>query len=131
MVRWFPFLLAALSSLAIASLAPDGRRPFEFDWQISLATLSFSLAKADHIAACAALSALALFAAGRARWGVAMCLALLVGLGWELAQGTIVGRGPRLSDMAPDALGAALGCLLAIAMGRTIEVPPNTVPRPR
>jgi len=56
---------------------------------------------------------------------------LLVGLGWELAQGTIVGRGPRLADLAPDALGAVLGCLLATATRWTIEVLPHLAPRPR
>jgi VanZ family protein len=131
MVRWLPFLVAALFSLAMASRAPNGRRPFQFDWEISAAALSFSLAKADHIAACAALAFLALLAAGRARWGVAMTLTLIVGFGWELAQASIVGRGPRLADLAPDAVGAALGCVLAAVSLWTIEVLPNPVPRPR
>jgi VanZ family protein len=126
MVRWLPFALVALFSLAMAAAAPDGRRPFEFDWELSAATLSFSLTKANHVAACAALAFLALLAAGRERWAQAMGLTLLVGIGWELAQGTVVGRGPRLSDLAPDALGAALGCLLASASLWTIEVLPTS-----
>lgn len=115
----------------MASLAPDGRRPFEFDWEISAAALSFSLGKVDHIAVCAALALLAWAAAGRDRWGVAIGLTLLVGAGWELAQGTIVGRGPRLSDLAPDALGAAAGCLLGWVGRWTIEVLPTPASRTR
>lgn len=131
MIRWLPFIAAALSSLAAASLAPHGRRPFEFDWQLTADTLAFSLAKPDHVAACALLAALAFWAAGRARWGWAMALTLAVGLGWEIAQGTVVGRGPRLSDLAPDALGAALGCSLAAVALWTIEHPPTRVLRLR
>lgn len=131
MVRWLPFLAAALFSLAMASRAPKGRRPFQFDWEISAATLSHSMAKPDHIAACAILAFLAALAAGRTRWGVAMALTLLVGLGWELAQASIVGRGPRLSDLAPDAIGATLGCALGTARLWTIELLPNPSPRTR
>ena len=131
MVRWLPFVVAALFSLAMASAAPDGRRPFEFDWQLSAAALSFSLVKANHITACAALGFLALLAAGRERWGQAMLVTLLVGLGWELAQTTVVGRGARLSDLDPDALGAALGCGLAAVSLWTIELRPTPSTRSR
>src|SRR5688572_18272529 len=77
-VRWLPFAAAAFLSLALATLAPDGRRPFDFDWEISPITLAFSLSKANHIAACATLAFLALLAAGRGRWRQSMALTVLV-----------------------------------------------------
>jgi VanZ family protein len=52
------------------------------------------------------------------RWLWALLLTVAVGACWELAQTTIVGRTARLSDLLPDAVGAALGCLLGAGLLR-------------
>gem|GEM_PF-4577379 len=33
------------------------------------------------------------------------------GWGWELAQSTVIGHQARLADLAPDTVGALLGCI--------------------
>ena len=112
LLRWLPFMVVALLSIVIAAWAPLGRKPFQLDWNLSAATLAFSIQKSPHIVACAVLALLAVVAAGRRRLPLAFALAVLVGAGWELAQTTVVGHAARLADLAPDALGAILGCLI-------------------
>ena len=120
-LRWLPFMSTALFSLAMSALAPDGRRPFHIDWTLSVATLEFSIVKAPHIGATAVLAFLGVLGSGRDRWPLALGLTVLVGAGWELCQTTVIGHYARLSDLAPDTLGAAIGCLLAAAAMWTLE----------
>ena len=115
-LRWWPFALAAAGSVLASALAPQGRKPFQFDLDVGLAALQFSLAKDPHIGAAALLAALAVAATGRARWGLAWALTVAVGGGWELGQSTVIGHTARLADLAPDALGAAFGCLWGVCM---------------
>jgi len=121
MLRWLPFVATALFSLVMSGLAPDGRRDFYIDWSLSRDALEFSIFKAPHIGATAVLAFLAVLAAGRERWTLALLLAVVVGAGWELCQTTVVGHYARLADLAPDTIGALIGCMLATAALSTIE----------
>jgi len=125
-LRWLPFVATALFSLVMSALAPDGRRPFHIDWSLSIDALEFSIVKAPHICACAVLAFLAVLGAGRQRWTRALLLTVAVGAGWELCQTTVIGHYARLSDLAPDTLGALIGCMLASASLWTIEEWPQT-----
>lgn len=112
LLRWLPFVAAAGFSLVMAAQAPDGRHPFDIDLNLGRDALAVSIVKAPHIGAGAALALLAVIATGREQWRMALVLTVLVGLGWELCQSTVIGRYARVSDLVPDALGALLGCAL-------------------
>jgi len=120
-LRWMPFAATALFSLVMSAMAPEGRRPFHIDWSLSAAALEFSIVKAPHIGATALLAWLAVFAGGRTRWPLGLLLTVLVGAGWELCQTTVIGHYARLSDLAPDTLGALIGCLLGVVSLWTLE----------
>jgi len=111
-------------------MAPDGRRPFAIDWQLTEPELAFSLVKAPHIAASGFLALLALLGADRDRWIRPVLWCVLVGAGWELCQTTVIGHTARLADLAPDALGACLGCLLGHAAAWTAGTLPHADNRP-
>jgi VanZ family protein len=128
-LRWLPFVATALFSIVMSALAPDGRRPFYIDWSLSLDALEFSIVKPQHIGATAVLAFLAALAAGRQRWPLALFLTVAVGAGWELCQTTVIGHYARLSDLAPDTLGALIGCMLATASLWTIEEWPQRTDR--
>jgi VanZ family protein len=127
LVRWVPFAAAALFSLALAAVAPDGRKPFYIDWSLSREALEFSIVKLPHIGAAAFLAVLGVFGAGRPRWLLALALTILVGWGWELSQTTVAGHHARLSDLLPDTLGALLGCMVGSRVLRLIELRPIRV----
>ena len=76
------------------------------------------------------LAALGVLGSGRDRWPLALALTVLTGAGWELCQTTVIGHHARLSDLAPDTLGAAIGCLLAVAALWTLEPPRARGQRP-
>jgi VanZ family protein len=124
-LRWLPFAAAALFSLAMSALAPEGRRPFDIDWSLSAATLELSVIKAPHIGACALLALLGVLGAGARGWPLALLLTVLVGAGWELCQTTVIGHSARLADLAPDSLGALIGCGLGVASLWLIAAPPG------
>jgi hypothetical protein len=128
-LRWLPFVATALFSLVMSLHAPAGRRPFHIDWSLSAAALEFSIAKMPHISATAVLALLGVLATGRQRWLLALALTVLVGAGWELCQTTVIGHYARLADLAPDTLGAFIGCLLGIASLWAIEPAPHDRPR--
>ena len=109
-LRWLPFAGVGLASLVESALAPLGRKPFQFDWSLSVEALHFSITKGPHIGATMLLAFLAVVATGRQRPLLAFALTLLIGAGWELGQTTVVGHSARLADLAPDAVGALLGC---------------------
>jgi hypothetical protein len=121
MLRWLPFATAALFSIVMSAMAPDGRRTFHIDWSLSMDALEFSIVKAPHISACAVLALLGVMATGRQRWPLALLLTVAVGAAWEICQTTVIGHYARVSDLAPDTLGAAIGCLLGAASLWTIE----------
>lgn len=122
LLRWLPFVAAAIYSLVMAADAPFGRKPFTIDWSLSRAALEFSIVKAPHIGATAVLAFLGVIAVGRERWTRALLLTVLVGWGWELCQTTVAGRTARLSDLAPDSIGALIGCMLGVAAIWTAEM---------
>lgn len=114
-LRWLPFIVAAGFSIAVSALAPEGRHGFHIDWNIDLASIEFSVVKAPHIGATVMLAMLGVLATGRRAWIRAFALTVLVGAAWELGQSTVIGHQARLSDLAPDALGALAGCVLGAA----------------
>ncbi len=116
LLRWLPFIAAALLSIGLSAWAPMGRKAFHLEWDLSVAALTFSIHKAPHIAASAALALLAMMGTGRRRLLLAFALAVLVGGCWELAQTTVVGHAARLADLAPDAIGALLGCAWGVIL---------------
>ena len=118
LLRWLPFVAAAMFSLVMAAQAPDGRHAFDIDWSLGRDALALSIVKAPHIGAGAALALLAVFATGREQWRLALLLTVLVGAGWELCQSTVVGRSARVCDLAPDAVGALLGCAMGMLSPR-------------
>ena len=122
-LRWLPFVATALFSLLMSAVAPEGRRPFDFDWSLSAAALEFSIVKLPHIGATAILACLGVLATGRQRWPIALALTVLIGAGWELCQTTVIGHYARLSDLAPDTLGAFIGCMLGAASLWAVELP--------
>ena len=110
-LRWLPWASAALLSIAVAFLAPEGRKPFDIDWSLTRAAWEFSIVKGPHIGVSAVLALLAVIGTGRHRLGLAFAITVLVGAGWELGQTTVIGHQARLTDLAPDAIGAFFGCL--------------------
>jgi VanZ family protein len=119
----------SLFSLVLSAMAPDGRHPFAIDWHVDTAEIAFSIVKAPHIGATALLALLALLGTGRERWLWALVSCVLVGAGWELCQTTVIGHTARLADLAPDALGAGLGCLLGTAAAWTMDTLPTAAHR--
>lgn len=81
--------------------------------------------KLDHAAAFAALALLARCGwPGVARWRLALPL-LVYGVAIELAQAVSgTGRVASISDIAADALGIALGLVIAWALGRVGRAAP-------
>ena len=111
-MRKLPFWMLACVTMLVAYRAPYGRRPAQFDWDISWAAIEWSLYKPLHILMCTALMVLGVLAYKWKRWWLAALLTMLVGLGWEIAQTTVAGHNPRLADLAPDFLGVVLGWLI-------------------
>ncbi len=111
-IRIMPFWMLAFASILMAFRAPYGRKPFEFNLDLSLEMIEFSAWKPLHIVACALLMVLGVLAYKWQRWWLAALLTMLVGLSWELAQTTVAGHNARLADLIPDFLGVALGWLI-------------------
>ncbi len=109
-LRAWPFVAASIFTIGVSALAPNGRKPFFLDTDLGWNALAFSLAKDPHIGAAALLALLAVIATGRHRLLRAFVLTLVVGACWELGQTTVIGHTARLADLAPDAVGALLGC---------------------
>jgi VanZ family protein len=120
-LRKLPFWLLAALTLMIAYRAPYGRRPPEFDFDMSWDAIVWALQKPLHIAACALLMVFGVLAYKWERWWLAAVLTMLVGLGWEIAQTTVVGHNPRLADLAPDFLGVVLGWLIVEGLRHALK----------
>ncbi len=112
LIRKLPFWMLAFASVLIAYHAPYGRKPYDFDWDLSWAAIEWSLYKPLHIAGCALLMVLGVLAYRWKRWWLAATLTMLVGLSWEFAQTTVAGHYARIADLAPDFLGVVLGWLI-------------------
>jgi hypothetical protein len=116
-LRVLPFAVAGVLSLWVAGRAPSGRQPFQVDLSLSARDLLQSMSKVPHLRSTAVLFLLAALAVGSHRLVVALLLTILVGVGWELAEATVVGHHARLADLAPD-LVAGLTALAIIAAVR-------------
>ena len=116
--RAVPFGLVSAFSILLAAHAPDGRKPWAFDVDLSRAALADSMPNHPHVAASAFVLCLAALAVGWRRLPWAVVMTVLVGLGWELGQTTVVGHHARLRDLIPDLVGALLAAgILAIIAG--------------
>lgn len=111
-MRKLPFWMLAFATILVAYHAPYGRRPMEFDFDMSWGAILWAAQKPLHILACAILMVLGVMAYQWKRWWLAALLTMLVGLSWEIAQSTVIGHNPRLADLVPDFLGVILGWLI-------------------
>lgn len=106
-LRALPFAFASALSLLLVGQAPDGRRPFQMDLSLSAEDLARSMTKVAHFESIAILFLMAVLAVGSRRLLTALVLTMLVGLGWELAETTVIGRNARLADLAPNLVAGA------------------------
>ena len=113
-LRIVPFACLAVLSLWVAGSSPLGRKPFQFDWTISGSELAQVVTKANHLISTAVFLLLATLAVGTNRLLLAFGLTMLVGLGWELAETTVVGHHARLIDLVPDLIGTLTGLVLVV-----------------
>lgn len=111
-LRVLPFTALALASVWAANRAPDGRRPPQMDFTVTLEAIANALTKVPHIASMAMLFVLAILATGHSRVWLAAVLTFLVGVSWELVQTTVVGHNPRVVDLFPNLVGIAVGWII-------------------
>ncbi len=111
-LRVLPFTALALASIWAANRAPDGRRPPQMDFTVTLEAIANALTKVPHIASMAMLFVLAVLATGYSRIWLAVVLTFLVGVSWELVQTTVIGHNPRVVDIFPNLVGIAVGWII-------------------
>lgn len=114
-LRMLPFTALALASIWAANRAPDGRRPPQMDFTVTLEAIANALTKMPHIASMAMLFVLAVLATGYSRIWLAAVLTFLVGVSWELVQTTVVGHNPRVVDLFPNVVGIAIAWIIVSA----------------
>ena len=117
-LRIVPFACLAVLSLWVAGRSPLGRKPFHIDWSISVSELAQVVTKTPHLISTAVLFLLATLAVGN-RLLLAFGLTMLVGVGWELAETTVVGHHARLIDLVPDLIGT-LSALVFVVLARWV-----------
>jgi hypothetical protein len=113
-LRGAPFVIVAALSIFVAAQAPYGRKPFAIDFSISRADLAWSMTKVAHLRSIAIIFLLAVLMVGTQRLMLAFALTMLVGVGWELAETTVVRHHARLADLAPNFV-SGLATLAVIA----------------
>jgi len=118
-LRIVPFACLAVLSLWVAGRSPLGRKPFQFDWTISGSEVARVVTKVPHLRATSVLFLLATLAVGTNRLLLAFVLTMLVGVGWELAETTVVGHHARLIDLVPDLIGT-LTALVFVVLARWV-----------
>lgn len=118
-LRIIPFACLVVLSLWVAGRSPLGRKPFQFDWSISGSELARVVTRVPHLRATAVLFLLATLAVGSNRLLLAFVLTMLVGVGWELAETTVVGHHARLIDLVPDLIGT-LTALVFVVLARWV-----------
>jgi hypothetical protein len=116
-VRAVPFVAVALLSLWTAAQAPHGRHAFHVDLSLSPEGLAWSMTKVPHLKSIAVLFLLAVVAFGVDRLVWAFAATMAVGVGWEIAEATVVGHYARLADLAPD-IASGVVCLVLVATMR-------------
>ncbi|WP_199498876.1 hypothetical protein [Mesorhizobium denitrificans] len=107
-LRVLPFAALALASIWAANRAPDGRRPPQIDFTVTLEAIANALTNTPHIASMAMLFALAVLATGYSRVWLAAVLTFLVGVSWELVQTTVIATIPVLLTSSPTLLALPL-----------------------
>lgn len=117
--RALPFIVFALLSFYIAARAPRGRHAPRVDFSLASADITRSLTKAPHLGGAAIFFFLAVLAFGIDRLGRAFAATMLVGIGWEIGEMTVVGHYARLADLVPNIV-SALICLAIVAGIRAI-----------
>jgi VanZ family protein len=120
-IRVAPFVILAILSLWIAQRAPHGRKPFAVDFSLDRQDLIQSMTKVPHLVGGAIFFLLAVVAFGTRRLGRALLATMLLGIGWELGETTVVRHYARLSDLAPDLAGAAAALALVALIRWFIE----------
>lgn len=116
-LRALPFAVASALSFWVVGQAPDGRKPFQVDLSLSAEDLARSMTKVAHFRSVAILFLMAVLAVGSRRLLLALALTMLVGLGWEAAETTVIGRNARLADLAPN-LAAGVAALVTVLVIR-------------
>lgn len=111
--RWVPFVTISLASLWASARTTEGYRAPVFDWDVSWPAIANALTKLPHVTSMLMIFLLAALAVGAGRLRLAAALTLAVGIGWELVQMPTIGNNPRLTDLAPDLVGIAVGWGLA------------------
>lgn len=119
-LRAIPFLAFGAASVWLAARAPNGRKPFTIAFDFSLDALLLALTKWPHMASMAFLYLLALIAAGLQRSILAATLVFGVGVGWELAQSTVIGHNARIADLLPNAAALTV-CVLVTRIGQMLH----------
>lgn len=114
LTRAAPFVIVSALSIFVASQAPHGRKPFQVDFGLSRDDLALSMTKVAHLRSIAVILLLAVVAFGTQRLVVAFGATMLVGIGWELAETTVVRHHARLADLAPNIASGAF-CVFALA----------------
>ena len=121
--RAAPFVILATLSLWIAQRAPNGRKPFAVDFSLDRQDLIQSMTKVPHLVGGALFFLLAVVALGTRRLFRALLATMLLGIGWEIGETTVVRHYARLTDLAPDLTGAALALALVAAIRWFIDGP--------
>ena len=111
-LRIIPFTALALASIWAANRAPDGRRPPQMDFTVTLEAITNALTKVPHITSMAMLFTLAVLATGYSRNWLAAVLTFFVGVSWELVQTTVIGHNPRVVDLFPNLVGIAIAWVI-------------------
>ncbi|WP_148203894.1 hypothetical protein [Nitrobacter winogradskyi] len=119
-LRAVPFLAFGAASIWWAARAPHGRKPFAIACDFSLDALLLALTKWPHMASMAFLYLLALIATGLQRSVLAATLVFGVGVGWELAQSTVIGHNARIADLLPNAAALTV-CVLVTRIGQMLH----------
>ncbi|HEX9163532.1 MAG TPA: hypothetical protein VF980_17630 [Thermoanaerobaculia bacterium] len=101
-LRPLPFIIVAAISIIVAGRAPRGRHSFSIDLSLAREDLARSMTKVPHLRSIAVIFLLAVIAFGVNRLLIAFGATMLVGVGWELAEATVIGHYGRLADLLPN-----------------------------
>jgi hypothetical protein len=111
-VRAAPFVIVAALSIIVAAQAPHGRKPFHIDFSIAPDDLAWSMRKVPHLRSIAVIFLLAVIAFGTRRLLLAFAATMLVGVGWELAESTVIRHRAAVSDLAPNIVSGLVSLII-------------------
>lgn len=119
-LRWVPFVGFSVASLWRAGRAPDGRRDPQFDWTVNSDALLRAMTKWPHITSMLLIFSLAVIAIGSSRLIWCSISTLIIGIGWEVSQLTVIGHNPRVADLLPDLIGIAAAYVIFALFSRLL-----------